>query len=50
MLKVVFFDTSDNIGKELDIITSTLGNIIDKPPHFANYSCSCIDLTFTSTS
>ena len=44
------FDTSDNIGKELDTITSTVGysQIIDKPTHFTNNSSSCIDLIFTS--
>ena len=50
MLKVVFFDTSDNIGKELDTITSTAGysQIIDKSNRFTNNSSSCIDLIFTS--
>ena len=50
MFKVVFFYTSDNIGKELDTITSTAGygQIIDKPTHFTNNSSSCIDLIFTS--
>ena len=44
------FDLSDKIGKELDTITSTAGysQIIDKPTHFTNHSCSCIDLIFTS--
>ena len=44
------FDTSDNIGKELDTITSTAGysQIIDKPTHFTKKSSSCIDLIFTS--
>ena len=44
------FDTSDNIGKELDTITSTAGysQIIDKPSNFTNNSSSCIDLIFTS--
>ena len=44
------FDTSDNIGKELDTITSTAGysQIIEKPTHFRNNSFSCIDLIFTS--
>ena len=44
------FDTSDNIGKELDTITLTAGysQIIDKPIHFTNNSSSCIDLIFTS--
>ena len=44
------FDTSDNVGKELDTITSTVGysKIIDKPTLFPNNSSSCIDLTFTS--
>ena len=49
-LKWYTFDTSDNIGKELDTITSTVGysQIIDKPTHFTNNSSSCIDLIFTS--
>ena len=44
------FDISDNIEKELDIITSTAGytQIIDKLTHFTNHSSSCIDLIFTS--
>ena len=44
------FDTSDNIGKELETITSTTGytQIIDEPTHFRNYSFSCIHLIFTS--
>ena len=44
------FDTSDNIGKELDTITSVTGytQIIDKPSHFTNHLSSCIDLIFTS--
>ena len=44
------FDTSDNIGKELDTITSTSGytQIIDKPTYFTNHSSSCIYLIFTS--
>ena len=35
---------SENIGKELDIITSTAGytQIIEKPTHFTNHSSSCI--------
>ena len=50
MFKVVFFYTSDNIGKELDIITSTAGysQIVDKPTDFTNNSSSCIDLIFAS--
>ena len=46
------FVTSDNIGKELDTITSTAGysQIIDKPTHFTNKSSSSIDLIFTSNS
>ena len=48
--KCYSFDTSDNIGKELDTITSTAGysQIIEKPTHFTNNSFSCIDLIFTS--
>ena len=44
------FDTSNNIGKELDTVTSTVGysQVIDKPTHFTNNSSSCIDLVFTS--
>ena len=44
------FDTSDNIEKELDTITSNAGysQIIDKPTHFTINSCSYTDLTFTS--
>ena len=44
------FDTSDNIGKERDTITSTASysQIIDKPTDFTNNSSSCIDLIFTS--
>ena len=44
------FDTSGNIGKELDIITSTMGDtqIIDKPAHFTNHSSACIDFISTS--
>ena len=44
------FDTSDNVGKKLDTITSTVGytQIIDKHTHFTNHSSSCIDLIFTS--
>ena len=44
------FDTSDNIGKEVDTITPTAGysQIIDKPIHFTNNFSSCIDLIFTS--
>ena len=44
------FDPSDNIGKELNTITSTAGysQIIDKPTHFTNNSPTCIDLIFTS--
>ena len=43
------FDTSDNIGKELDTITLTVGygQIIDKLTHFTNKLSSCIDLIFT---
>ena len=49
MFKILFFDTSGNIGKELDIITSTAGygQIIDKPNHFTSNSFSCIDPIFT---
>ena len=44
------FDTSDNIGKELDTITSVTGytQIIDKPTHFTKHLSCCIDLIFTS--
>ena len=44
------FDTNNNIGKELDTITSITGytQIIDKPTHFTNDLSSCIDLIFTS--
>ena len=44
------FDTSHNIGKELDTITLTAGysQIIDKSTHFRNNLSSCIDLLFTS--
>ena len=44
------FDTSDNIGKELNTIASTAGysQIIDKATHFTNNSSSCIDLILTS--
>ena len=44
------FETSDNIGKELDTITSAAGysQTIDKPTHFTNNSSSCVDLIFTS--
>ena len=44
------FDISDNIGEELDTITSTAGcsQIIDKPTHFTNNLFSCVDLIFTS--
>ena len=44
------FDTSDNIGKELDIITSTAryNQIIFESAHFPNNSLSCIDLIITS--
>ena len=50
MLKVVFFVTSDNTGKEFDTITLTAGytQIIDKPTHFTNHSSSCTYLIFTS--
>ena len=43
------FDTSDNIGKELDTITSIAGysQINDKSSHFTNNLSSCIDLIFT---
>ena len=46
------FDTSDNIGKKLDTITSTAGysQITDKPTHFTNNSSSYTDLIFTSNS
>ena len=44
------FDTSDNIGMEVDIITSTKGynQITDKPGHFPNHPSSCIDSITTS--
>ena len=44
------FETRDNIGNELNIITSNgwYTQIIDKPNHFTNHSYSCIDLSFTS--
>ena len=44
------FDTSDDIGKELDTVTSTAGysQVIGKPTPFINNSSSCIDLIFTS--
>ena len=44
------FDTSENIGKEPDVITSTAGyaRIIDKSTHFTSNSSSSIDLMFTS--
>ena len=44
------FDTSHNIEKELNTITSTAGysQIIDKPAHFTYNSSSCIDRIFTS--
>ena len=44
------FDTSDNIGKELDTTTLTAGytQIIGKPTHFTKHSSSCTDLIFTS--
>ena len=49
-LKWYFFNTSDNIGKRLDTITSTAGHgeITDKPSHFRNNSFSCIGPIFTS--
>ena len=44
------FDVNDNIGQELDTISSTAGysRIIDKSTHFKNNWSSCIDLIFTS--
>ena len=49
-LKWYFFNTSDNIGKKFDAITSTAGygEFIDKPSHFTNSSFSCTDPIFTS--
>ena len=44
-LKWYSFDTSDNIGKELDTVYS---QIIGNPTHFTNNSSSCIDHIFTS--
>ena len=44
------FDTNDNIGKELDTVTSTADytQIIDKSTHFTNYSSYCNDLILDS--
>ena len=44
------FDTNDNIGKEIDTITSTVGyvQIIDKPTSFTNRSSYYIDHIFAS--
>ena len=49
-LKWYSFETRDNIGNELNIITSNAWytQIIDKPNNFTNHSYSCIDLSFTS--